>query len=359
MPTIAAEKLEALGEAVFVAAGAGLAEAERTAASLVAANLVGCDTHGVIRIPQYLDMIRDGLVATKAAVEVVRETAATAVIDGHWGFGQVTAATAMRLAIQKARATGLGAVGTRRCNHVGRVGEYPMFAAAAGMVGLATVNSAHGGVVRMAPFGGTQGRVGLNVLSVALPRSEGPPFLLDMTCSVIPEGKVRLLRNKGEPLPPDAAIDGEGRSTRDPAAVYGPPLGALLPLGGAAGHKGFGLALVCDILSGALGGAGTAGTDAQHPGNGAFFLALDLSQMRDPEAFARDVAALAAHVKDCPRAAGVEEIFIPGEIEARIEERRRREGIPVDEETWRQIAAAASTFPAAKAIVEQIAAAGR
>lgn len=344
--------MEALARAVFSAAGAAPAEAEQMAGSLVAASLAGCDSHGVMRIPEYVELIRQGVIRPGAEMEVVHETASLAVIDGHWGFGQVTAAAAMRLAMEKARATGLGGVAVRGCNHLGRAGEFALMAAAEGMMGMVMVNSPQTGALGMAPFGGREGRLAPNVLCFAMPRRGNQPFLLDMTCSVIPEGKLRLLRNRGEPLPPDAAVDGRGQPTTDPAAVYGPPLGALLPLGGKAGHKGFGLALVCDILAGALGGSGTSQSRSDHAGNGAFMLALDVSQMGGEEAFAQELEGLAARVKNCPTLPGFEEILFPGELEARTEEKRRKEGIPIDVETWRQIAEAAQCLGQGEAVAQ-------
>jgi uncharacterized oxidoreductase len=341
MILIPQEKLTQVAEAILMAAGAPEQPARAVADSLVQANLMGYDSHGVIRVPQYVRMLRQGEIRPDASPRAVVDLPALAVVDGGWGFGQVIGRMAADLAIEKARSTGVAAVAVRAANHMGRIGEYPERVARAGLFGLAFSNST-GELV--APFGGARPRLSVGVLAAAAPRQasgeEAFPFLLDMACSVIPEGKARVLRNRGLPLPEGAALDAEGNPTTDPAAFYGPPLGALLALGGPVGHKGYGLGLLCELLAGALGGSGCSGEPDVPWANGLLLIALSPDAFGSVEESAQRAESLFARIKTCPPAPGAEEVLIPGEPEARTAQ-RRREGIPVDEETFRQILAAA------------------
>jgi uncharacterized oxidoreductase len=339
---IPAEKLRQITEVILMAGGAPQTQAHVVADSLVLANLLGYDTHGVLRLPQYVRMLGQGKIRPDAAPRTVVDLPALAVVDGDWGFGQVIGRMAADLAIEKARATGIAAVSVRAANHLGRIGEYPERIAQAGLVGLAFCNST-GELV--APFGGSRPRLSVGVLAAAAPwqasaEADGAPFLLDMACSVIPEGKARLLRNRELPLPEGSALDADGNPTTDPAAFYGPPLGALLPLGGPAGHKGYGIGLLCELLAGALGGSGCSGNPDVPWANGLLLIALSPEAFGTAEASAQQAESLFARIKACPPAPGAAEVLVPGEPEGRTSQ-RRREGIPVDEETFRQIVATA------------------
>jgi uncharacterized oxidoreductase len=230
----------------------------------------------------------------------------------------------------------------RHANHIGRLGRYVEQVARQEMIGALFVNM-HGGGVIVVPWGGRQARLGTNPLAVGVPTAGGQPLVLDMTTSVVAEGKVRVLRNRGEGVPEGWVVDAEGRPTEDPAAFYGPPRGSLLPFGGAAGHKGYGLNLVVELLGGALSGAGCAGQSRRN-GNGALLLVLDISHFVPLEDFYQEMEEFAAFVKSSPRAAGFDEILLPGEMEARQRRRREREGIFVEEETWQQIVACGRRF---------------
>jgi len=341
MTLIPEEKLRQITAAILMAAGAPEQPARAVADSLVQANLLGYDTHGVLRLPQYVRQLRQGKIRPDASPEVVVDLPALAVVDGGWGFGQVIGRYAADLAIEKARSSGVAAVAMRASNHMGRIGEYPERIARAGLVGLAFCNST-GELI--APFGGVRPRMSVEVVAAAAPWSppegDGRPFLLDMACSVIPEGRARLYRNRGLPLPEGAALDAEGNPTTDPAAFYGPPVGALLPLGGPAGHKGYGLGLLCELLAGSLSGSGCSGEPDAPWANGLLLLALSVEAFGSAEAAAQRAESLFARLKTCPPASGTETVLVPGEPEARTAQ-RRREGIPVDEETFRQIMATA------------------
>lgn len=340
MPVVRPDELRRIAEGTLAAAGAPADEARIVARSLVAANLAGHDSHGVLRLPQYLAAIEAGTVVPGAAVEVVRESPVAAVLDAHWAFGQVAATHAAEVAIAKAEAGSLAAVAVRRSAHVGRLADYVELVAAQGMVGLMFVNG-HGGAHNTVPWGGADVRLCTNPLAYALPTG-GDPIVLDISTSAVAEGKVRTYHIRGVPVPDGWLVDSEGNPTNDPGVLYAKPRGGILPMGGNVGYKGFGLSLMVDLLAGALSGAGCSGPDAERGGNAFLIIALDPGAFAGREQFAAEADALLAWVKSSRLAPGAEEIVAPGEIERRQAERRRREGIPVDEETWRQLLDAAA-----------------
>lgn len=341
MPTQTVQELEQLAVAIFRAMGSDQTEAQIVGRHLVGANLAGHDSHGVLRIPQYVKAIRDSRIRLNSHVKVVRESPAGVVLDGQLAFGQVIAVEAMRLAIGKARESAVCAVSVFNSNHVGRLAAHTQMAAESGMIGLLTVNAGGAGQL-VAPFGGVAGRLATNPISIAVPSPDGsPPLVLDIATSVAPEGKLRAYRQRGERVPDGWIIDHEGRPTTDSKDFYGPPAGALLPLGGPAGHKGYGLALMFDILAGGLSGAGCSRPNPQPTGDGLFLMAIDVRQFSPIEEFRARVAELVEHMKSCPPAPGFPEVMVPGEYEFRQEQKRRREGIVVEETTWGEILAIA------------------
>jgi LDH2 family malate/lactate/ureidoglycolate dehydrogenase len=334
MPVLAYDALRDLLVRVTAALGCPPGEAEVVAEALAKANLAGHDSHGLIRIEQYARMVQDGEIVPGAPTTVVREAACTALLDGGWNFGPVVARRAMEVAIQKARDYGTGTVSVRNSNHLGRLGEYTLMAAEAGMICTGTVNN-HGRGNLVAPYGGTAGRLATNPISFACP---GPdyPILVDITTSVVAEGKVRVMKNSGKRVPEGWIIDNQGRPTTDPNDLYTSPRGAILPFGGPVAHKGFALGVMVDILSGALSGAGCSQSDTCRLGNAMFFSVVDIEKFVSREEFLEQVTTLKRHIQSSPPAPGFQEILMPGMPEFRQEERRRREGILVDEETWRQ-----------------------
>jgi uncharacterized oxidoreductase len=335
MPRLQAEPLLAFVTDIVAAIGSSSDAARTVAEHLVTANLAGHDSHGVIRLKQYAEHARAGKVDPTARPVALRERGATALVDGNLAWGQVTAMFAMDLAVAKAKAHGSGAVCVRNCYHVGRVGVYPLRAAREGFIAIVFANTY--GVARVAPWGGTEPRLATNPIAAAVP-TRGEPFLLDITTSVVAEGKVRLAKNEGRPIPEGWVLDREGRPSTDPAALYDG--GTLLPLGGREGHKGYGLSALCDILGGVVTGAGSGLMTKSH-GNGLFI------QVTDPGAFAEREELLAridqfiAYLKSSARKPGVAEILLPGEPEQRTEARRRREGVDIDARTWEEVAALA------------------
>jgi uncharacterized oxidoreductase len=332
VPTVPADRLEDLATRIFAALGAPDPDARWVATLLCRANLRGHDSHGVIRIPQYVASVRKGETNPRPAIRVLGETATTATVDGDLGFGQVVARRAAEIALEKAGRAGLAAVGVQGSNHVGRLADYVELAAARGFVGLSWVNAAT--AVSVVPHGGVGRRLSTNPLAVAVPGPAGRIALsVDLATSVVAEGKVRVKRNRREPLPEGWAIDAAGRPVTDPDTFYGPPRAGLLPM---AGHKGTALGLVVEVLAGILSGAGAISATPGPVRNGIFLLLVEIERFLPLAEFTRQVSDLIAYVKSSEPAPGGE-VLVPGEPEARSEAARRASGIPVEDETWRQI----------------------
>jgi len=333
VPTVAATRLEDLATRIFAALGAPPDDARWIATLLVRANLRGHDSHGVIRIPQYVASVRKGETNPRPVIRVLRESPTTAVVDGDLGFGQIVARRATEVALEKAARQGLAGVGVQRSNHIGRLADYVELAAERGFVGMIWTNAAT--AVSVVPYGGVSRRLSTNPLGVAVPGPDGRVALsVDLATSVVAEGKVRVKRNRKERLPEGWAVDEQGRPVTDSAVFYGPPRAGLLPM---AGHKGTALSLVVEVLAGILSGAGAI---TPRPGpvlNGVFLLLVEVERFLPLADFTRQVAELVAFVKSAEVAPGVSEVMVPGEPEARSEAARRADGVPVEEETWRQI----------------------
>jgi uncharacterized oxidoreductase len=327
------DKLSRICSALFQATGATESEAWTAAQALVTSSLMGHDSHGVLRVPEYLGFIEEGTLVPGAVIDLERTGPGTAVVDCGQGFGAVGGKRAMRAAIDIARDERTACVVTRRSNHVGRLGAYVEMAAAEGMIALATCNSPISGHFVL-PWGGREGRLATNPIAYGVPTG-ADPIVADFSTSVAPEGKIRLHRNQQKQLPTGWVLDAEGRSTTDAKAFYGPPRGGILPLGGSAGHKGFALGLLVEILGSAL--AGVRSTDQAGFGNGVCFVVIDPSAFCPLERFRELMDELVAYVKSSPPAPGFDEILVPGELEFRTRRRRLVEGIPVDEATWQAI----------------------
>ncbi len=304
---------------IFVAAGVPSCDALTVAEHLVEAEACGVSSHGVMRVGQYLEGIRARTIVVDAVLRVVSRTAATAVLDGGGGLGIVMAGKAMDLAITLARASGCGVASMRHCGHSGRLGSYTSHAAQHGMVGMMLVNGGGKGQW-MAPHGGRSGRLATNPLSIAAPAEDGEQLMIDLATSTAPEGKVRSEMLAGHAIPPGWVVDAEGRPSTDPAALYGPPQGALLPFGG---HKGFALAMAVDALAGGLSGAGCCikPPDAQTPGgDGIIAIAIDVAAFRPLDGFTAEITGLKEHVRSCPSIPG-QQVQVPGDPERQRRER--------------------------------------
>jgi uncharacterized oxidoreductase len=327
------QTLVRLGTALFEAVGAPAPEAKLTSQELVTSSLMGHDSHGVMRIPEYLGLVERRMIVPGAPVAVERTGPAAAVVDGGHNFGPVGAYQAIETAAALAGEHKVACVITRRCNHVGRLGAYMQAAAERGFIGLATCNSpVHGHFVL--PWGGKQPRLATNPLAYGIPTS-GEPIVADFATSVAPEGKIRVCLNQRKPLPVGWAVDAAGKPTTDPAAFYGPPRGSLLPLGGSAGRKGFALGLLVELLGSALAGIGP--TDPSAAGNGVCFVLIDPAAFVPLDRFKKLADETVAYMKSSPPADGFDEVLVPGEWEFRNRKRRLQEGIPVDDATWQSL----------------------
>lgn len=333
MPTIAAPDLETFATQLLLAAGATEAEAARVAESLLDSNLRGYESHGVMRIPYYIDQISKSEIRPGVELTIDDESPCKVVADGNWGFGQVQAQRLTHKLIEKAKASGV-AVGTlKQSSHVGRLGEYAEMCTAVGQVAILMANT-HGVARRVAPPGGKAPRLGTNPLAIAAPYHD-EPLVLDFSTSATAEGKVRVKKIAGQTVPEGWLLDCEGKPTCDPNTLYANPPGTILPMGGVQTYKGFGLALLVDIFAGAISGGRTAREKPLNPnGNCLFMLVVDPEHFGGAHHFGEEVDQLTDFVKQCPRVDGCEEILLPGDPERRTLARNSEEGITLDAENW-------------------------
>ena len=341
---IQADRLEALVGEIFAAAGCSEVECGRIARRLVAANLTGHDSHGVVRTHLYVQSLAHGAQFADVTVEVLVDADAFALIDGHYGMGQTVGEQAVQLGIDKARASGVSVIGLRHAGHLGRIGDWAEMAADAGLVSLHLVNVA--GSQLVAPFGAVDRRMGTNPVAIGVPRPDGPPLLLDFATSVVAEGKVQVALRGGPPVPMGALVSPEGDLTDDPVVLYGevPPGSVPNPMRGAGAlramgeHKGSGLSMMCEILAGVLTGSGTA---AERPFcNGMLSIYLTPSAFGAADDFAAGVREYVEWFTSA-RPVGEGLVFTPGEPERLRREERLRDGVPLTEGVWESIRTAA------------------
>jgi hydroxycarboxylate dehydrogenase B len=335
----AADTLAAYARAMFAATGSDDREAAQVATHLVEANLLGHDSHGIIRVPKYIAWVQAGdLVANRHATIAV-DRGPLLMVDGGLGYGQVIAQEAMALAAERADRFGLAAVAIRNTAHLGRIGAWAEQLARAGLVSVHFVNTTGFGIL-VAPFGGSDRRLSANPIAAGAPGPNGP-IVLDIATAAIAEGKLQVALNAGTQIAPGAILDGAGHPTTDPAAFYAHPLGAILPFGG---HKGSGLSFFCEILAGALTGAGTSHPDnpsARRLVNNMLSIAFDPAAFDAGDDYSAELRRLTDWVRASPPAEQGGGVLLPGEIEARTQAARLRDGIPLDAATWDQLAGAA------------------
>src|SRR6201990_1359025 len=253
MPIVQADRLTRIGAALLKAGGASDEEAQAGALRCVNANLAGHDSHGIIAVPTYIDRVKAGHIVPGAKWTIVQESPTTTVIDGHWGFGFHITAKAMALTIEKAKTANVAACTVFRQSHVGRLAAYPLMAMREGMIAIATGDSGRS-PKHVAPFGGREARLGTNPISIAVPSDLDGPLYLDMATSAVPAGKIALAVARGQEVPAGWIIDSDGKQTTDPSKHR--QGGALLPLGGSEGYKGYGLAVGGEVLGGLPPGPG-------------------------------------------------------------------------------------------------------
>jgi hydroxycarboxylate dehydrogenase B len=340
MQLIDPAKLTGIAHRVFAAAGSAEEEAQIVADHLVEANLKGHDSHGVGMIPSYLRNLGAGKAVTNQPGRVVSDSGSMLVYDGERGWGQIVARNATLLGIERARRDRVAVVALRNAHHIGRIGTYGEMCAA-GLVSLHFVNITDQRPA-VAPWRGRDGRFGTNPLCIAMP---GPapdrPIIADMATSRIAMGKVRVARNKGEQIMPDTLLDEAGNPTTDPNVMYRRPRGALMTFGE---HKGYALAFICEMLAGAVTGSGTMRPerqDAESVTNGMLEIVIDPARLTDQAWMKDEIAAMAGYITASPPRRESEPVLIPGDPERANRARRLQAGVPIDDETWREIALAA------------------
>ncbi len=334
MPTFTKAALHRATATIFRAAGASEDHAAQVADVLVDNHLAGHDSHGILRIPEYLKSIVDGEIVVGASPQVLEETPTTALVTGNWALGQVTGIFAVDLAIAKAKKERVAAVSVVQAAHTGRLAAFTDRGAEQGVMVFMAIGTVDRPMT--APFGGAAAVLGTNPVAFSVPNPGGAPVTLDIATSAIAAGKVKVAKAKHQQLPPDSILDREGRPTTDPQAFFDG--GVLLPFGA---HKGYALAVIAELLSGPM-----AGADA-YPGvfmrSGIFIFAVDVGVFRPAADYAKAMEKTLGRIKAVPPAPGFDEVLIPGEPEARLRVVRERDGIPIPDDTWKAVCAAGAT----------------
>jgi len=336
MPTFSAAELRTLIADCFMKVAVPREDAEQTARLMVEANLTGHDTHGVRQTPRYVDLIEKGLITAGAPLTVLNETPTTALLDGHHNLGYVAATRATEKAIAKAKQTHLSAVAIRNLNHVGRVGAYPEMIAAAGFVGLVFVNAQSKRGSLVTPFGGLAARLGTNPMAAGFPNPAGDPIVLDFATSAVAANKIRQAKSRGKQMGDGIMTLKDGTPTNNPDDfIEGRAL--MLPLGGGQGHKGYALAVMVDILSGILAGAGTTLHPSADLNNGTFILCIDPEAFTTRGQYEQDVAEYVDYLHTTPTLPGAPPVLVPGDYEARNRRQRLKDGISVEASVWEDV----------------------
>jgi hydroxycarboxylate dehydrogenase B len=337
---VQSDSLTHLITTIFHAGGCQQEEAQRIARHLVEANLVGHDSHGVIRTAPYVQWLRAGKIFANRSLQIVFENEAIAIVDGQSGFGQTIGEQATQMGIAKCSRHGVAVIALRNSGHLGRIGDWPLQAAQAGKLSLHFVNTTGAGIL-VAPFGGINRRLSANPIAAGIPIKGQAPILLDISACTLAEGKIRVALNKGVDVPENCIIDAQGRPTTDPRVFYANPPGAILPI---AGHKGYGLAMLCEVLAGALTGGGCSNPqNADRVINGMLSIYLDPALFQSEPAFSEELERFIAWVRSSEKSTFNGEILLPGEIEERTKAQRLHDGIEIDAVTWAQIGEAAKS----------------
>ncbi len=332
MRYITAHELECLARRILLAAGALDNEASAVAHSLVESDLRGHESHGVLRLPSYVEKLHCGDVRPGAVLEVAKQSPTAIVCEGNWGFGQVQMHRLLLKALDQAKAQGMVVATLRHVTHVGRLGEYSEIAAEAEMVSIIMAN-AHSSP-RVAPPGAKAARIGTNPLALGVPTPNGP-LILDFGTAAVAEGKIRQRKLTRQLCPDGWLVDNQGNPTNDPAALYTDPPGAILPFGGEQAYKGFGLAMMIEMFAGALsGGDCICETPTAPLGNCVFLLLINPQSLCGTWQLRQATDAFVRYIKSSPQSNGTQEVLLPGDPERRTRETRIRTGIPIDEAAW-------------------------
>jgi uncharacterized oxidoreductase len=332
---------------IFRAAGCEAEEAERIAENLVEANLMGHDSHGVLRVARYIRSLNEGAVERNRRISLVFETEVIAVVDGQLGFGQSVGAQAIELGIAKSREHGVAVVGLRRSGHLGRIGHWAEVAARAGLISLHFVNALGPGRL-VAPHGGFQRRLSASPIAVGIPVQGGDPVVFDVYTSAIAEGKIQVALNKQSEVPAGSIVDAHGQPTRDPRHFYADPPGAILPFGG---HKGYGLAFVTELLAGALTGEGCSRAELTRLEQGMLTILLDPERFLLGDGLHEEIRRFVEFVRSSEPISAASPVLVPGELEQKTRAERLAQGIELDDATWTELAGVARSLDVPSAII--------
>jgi hydroxycarboxylate dehydrogenase B len=331
------QPLRQLVAAVFAANGSELAEAEAIGHHLVEANLAGHDSHGVIRTPIYIQWLKDGDVVANRHLKIIHELDALSLVDGQQGYGQSIGQQVVDLGLKKCRRHGAAVIALKNSGHLGRIGHWAELAADVGVVSLHFVNTSGKGMF-VVPAGGIEPRLSVNPLTIGVPVDGRPHVILDMAAAAAAEGKLKVARNAGTQVPDNWILDADGNPTNDPNDFYGsssgPPVGSILPI---AGHKGYGLGFMIELLAGALTGSGCSQAGKTRLEQGMLSIFVDPSQLPIEDFFGADAARYIDFVKSAKTAQPGDSILVPGEIEDHKRQDRLENGIELDDKTWQQI----------------------
>lgn len=334
MPRLDHETLLSFSTRLLAAGGMPSDDAALVAKLLVRADLRGYPGHGVTRVPPYLRWIQDGTIKLEEKPKILRERKISAVIDGNHYIGQVVAHAGMTLAIKKAQEHGVGIVTLRRASHTGRLADYMEMAADEGLIAMGAVSVGSGTTTF---YGGMERMTGTNPMSFGIPGKNGRHIILDFATSAMSMGEIQKRIARREAIPDGVLLDGYGQPTTDFNAFRGPPRGVFLPFGG---YKGSGVALVTELLGGALSGNGLSREwweKGGHGVNGVFLQAIAVDEFQPLDEFTAKVDELASFIKSGKTAPGVSEILLPGEQGRKNQERQLKEGLAIDAGTWSQL----------------------
>lgn len=338
--TLQAPALQALVASILQACGSTATEAQTVAANLVLANLSGHDSHGVGMVPRYVDAVAEGGLQPNAAAKVNVDIGSLLALDGQRGYGQVVGEQAMQLALERAQQHGSCIMTLGNSHHLGRIGHFAEMAVERGLVALHFVNVLSRPIV--APWGGADGRFGTNPCCIGIPLKGRAPFVLDFATSRVAQGKMRVAYNKGQQVAPGTLIDEHGRPTTEPGVVVVPQsnglLGALLTFGE---YKGYGMAVACELLGGALTGGGTwhrpTDTGARAVLNGMLTVLIDPQRLGTQTAFDEEAVAFVDWLQSGPVAEGSDGVQLAGDPERAARAQRRVDGISIDPQTWQEL----------------------
>ena len=322
---------------IFMACRVPADSAEIVADHLVRTEMMGFGSHGIQRVAQYVNDLRNGQIVPDAQLSVTKETATTAVLDAQWQFGLVAGVKGTELAVSKAFNHGTGSALIRHCRHFGRLGTYTEMMASRNCIGLAACNAGREGHW-VAPFGGREGRLGTNPISFAAP-TDSDPILMDFSTSIAPEGKVRLYRDTGRTLPEPWLVNSDGQPSTDPKDLYDEkdfPAGAILPFGGTQGYKGYGLSLMVQTICGVLGGPAWRLDGVESYSSSMWVLAMHLGAFTDPDSFHSELQGMTDYIRSSAAAAGADKVLLPGQREFELMKKRKRDGIPIDDAIWKR-----------------------